>query len=112
MSIHIVHNNKIDMTNEEYQDYQDICKSYDRANFKGEDLFRGLFHTDNKGMIIKIGIPSGQQTSMEVFLFCCALYEQQKMRLWEGRINGALKRVEERLNDLEKKTGEEVVEKS
>jgi hypothetical protein len=100
--IRILHNKKVSMTEEEYNDYQGIAQSYDRANFKGEDLFKGLFHTDDAGMITKIGIPSGHQVSMEIFLFVCALYEHQKMRMWEERVMDLLERGEKRLASLSK----------
>lgn len=74
------------MTDREYEDYQTICNSYNRPNFLGEDLFKGLFNTDDDGMILYVGIPRGAQTSMEIFFFVCALYEHQKMRRWEDRI--------------------------
>jgi len=94
-SIKIIHNTKVSMTDREYEDYESISRSYDRANFKGEDLFKGLFNTDDNGNIIYIGIPSGVQTSMEIFFFVCALYEHQKMRQWEERINELLIRGEQ-----------------
>lgn len=94
------------MTPEEVKAYTDICRSYDRPNYKGDDLFIDLFETDNKGNITFIRSPS-KQTSMEVFLFICALYEHQGRRLMEAkeeeRLNDLSKRFETRLNELSDK---------
>lgn len=100
--IYIVHNKKLSMTPQEYESFDNICKSYDRPNFKGIDLFKGLFETDKDGNITLIKAPS-QQTSMEVFLFVCALYEQQGRRMLEAR-------EEERLNFLTQKFEEKLKE--
>ena len=94
-AIHIVHNKKLSMTAEEATAFENLCQSYDRPNFKGADLFQGLFETDKQGNITLIKAPT-QQVSMEIFLFVLALYEQQGRRLMETR-------VEETLSDLTKK---------
>jgi hypothetical protein len=67
--LRIIDNKRIDLTAAEFKLYQEICKSYDRPNFKGEDLFKGLFETDKKGRIIFLIPPSGSQFSMEVYMF-------------------------------------------
>lgn len=81
MSIRIIDNKKIDLTEDEFQFYQELCRSYDRPNAKGSDLFMGLFETDDKGIIVFIKPPSVRYTSMEVFCFVCALYQHQHIRL-------------------------------
>lgn len=103
VSIKIIHNKKLSMTQEEWDTYAKICRSYDRPNFKGEDLFIDLFDTDKNGNITIIKSPS-RQTSMEVFLFICALYQQQSVRLMEAReeqrLNALTVKFEEKLKDL------------
>ena len=93
--IRIIHNQKVSMTDQEFEGYKSIAQSYDRPSFKGEDLFRGLYHTDEEGMITYIGVPSGAQTSMEVFFFISALYQHQNARRWESRINEVVLRAEQ-----------------
>lgn len=91
------------MTAEEFKSYDNICRAYDRPNFKGEDLFIDLFETDKNGNITFIKSPS-RQTSMEVFLFVCALYQHQGRRLMEANEDARLKELtqkfEEKLNEL------------
>ena len=56
--MHIIDNKKVALTQNEWDMYQSICKSYDRQNFKGEDLFKDLFETDDNGIIIFLKPPS------------------------------------------------------
>ncbi len=101
--IHIVHNKKLSMTPQEMEAFTNICRAYDRPNFRGDDLFIDLFETDKNGHITFIKSPS-RQTSMEVFLFVCALYEHQGRRIMEAReeerLNALSKKFEERLKEL------------
>ncbi len=70
---------KIDLTDHEWQLYEEICKSYDRPNFKGADLFRGLFETDGDGIITFLR-PPVEYTSMEVYLFMMSVMQHQHLR--------------------------------
>lgn len=79
MSIRIIDNKKIDLTDIEYSSYQSICQSYNKKTFKGESLFIGLFETDNNGMIIKL-VPPTRETSMEVCIFLMFLFNAQQSR--------------------------------
>lgn len=90
---------KIDLTEDEWQMYNKICRSYDRPNFKGEDLFSDLFETDDDGIIIFLKPPSKMYTSMEVFLFLMSLMQHQHLRRMEKRVEDALERIENYLKD-------------
>ena len=74
--IRIIDNKKIDLTNDEWELYQKIAESYDRPNFQGKDLFKGLFETDENGMIIFLRPPT-TYTSMEVFMFLVSVMVHQ-----------------------------------
>lgn len=104
--IRIVDNKKLALTEKEWTVYNDICQSYNRPNFKGSDLFIGLFESDDEGQITFIKSPSNRRTSMEVFLYLVAIYEHQGMRRlkreMDARLNDIEKRFEEKLNRLEK----------
>ena len=67
--LRIIDNKRIDLTDSEFKLYQKICKSYDRPNFEGKDLFKDLFETDEKGRIIFLIPPTSKYTSMEVYMF-------------------------------------------
>lgn len=101
--IKIIHNKKLSMTDEEFKAYTNICRSYDRPNFKGDDLFQGLFETDKYGNITIINSPT-KQTSFEVFLFVVALYEQQGRRILEAvemqKLDELSKKFEQRMEEI------------
>jgi len=78
--IRIIDNKKLALTQSEWDMYQSICRSYDRANFKGEELFKDLFESDNDGIIIFLKPPSSRYTSIEVFLFISAIFLHQHVR--------------------------------
>lgn len=84
--IRIIDNKKVEMTNDEWNMYQDICKSYDRPNFSGKDLFKDLFEVDDRGILLMLRPPK-TYTSMEVFMFIMALMQNQHLRLMHQQVN-------------------------
>lgn len=95
MPIKIVDNKKIEMTEDEWDYYKGICRSYDRVNFKGEELFRELFETDDNGIIVFIR-PPAKATSMEVYLFICSMFEHQHIRLIHKQVDDLCKELKEK----------------
>lgn len=79
MPLRIIDNKRIDLTDSEYTLYQEICKSNDRPNFRGEDLFQNLFETSSDGLIIFLRSPTAQ-FSFEVVLFLLNVMTNQHMR--------------------------------
>jgi hypothetical protein len=80
-SIKIIDNKKLAMTSEEYKYYQDICKSYNQGAFHGEDLFKGLFESNDKGIITFLRPPTSSYSSMECYLYIVSIYNHQHMRI-------------------------------
>lgn len=101
MPIKIIDNKKIEMTEDEWTMYRDICRSYDRPNFKGEELFRELFETDNNGFIVFLRPPSTRHTSMEVFMFMMILFQHQHIRSVKDSADGLFKKIENKLIELD-----------
>lgn len=101
IAIRIVANQKLSMTEDEWRMYQDICRSYDRPNFKGEDLFKDLFVSDDIGRIVLIKPPSKSYTSMEVFLFIISLFQQQHTRVMYDEITKLANEVRNKLKELD-----------
>src|SRR5580698_488974 len=101
-SIKIIDNRKIDMTDDEWQMYVAICRSYDRPNFKGEELFRELFESDDKGRIVFLKPPSTRHTSMEVFMFMSIIFQHQHVRDMHNQFSSLCKKVQEKLDELDK----------
>lgn len=77
--LRIIDNKRIDLTDSEFQLYQEISKSYDRPNFEGKDLFKGLFETDKNGRIIFLRPPTSKFSSMEVYMFLINIMVHQHL---------------------------------
>jgi len=89
MTNRIINNKRIDLTEDEWRLYQEICRSYDKPNFKGSDLFSELFETNEKGIITFLKPPT-RYTSMEVFLFMMSVMQHQHLRVMYNRIDEAV----------------------
>jgi hypothetical protein len=87
MVFRIIDNKKVEMTNDEWIMYENICRSYDDVNFKGSELFTGLFEVDDNGIIVFLRPPSTRKTSFEVFLFLMALMQNQHLRLMHKQVD-------------------------
>lgn len=96
MTIQVVDNKKLDMTNDEMVMYHNIVQSYTTISNKGEDMFMDLFESNEDGIITFLKPPSKRHTSLEVFLFLMALMQHQHLRLMHQQ-------VEEIVNELKKK---------
>jgi|SRR5579864_8330374 len=90
MAIRIIDNKKVDMSNDEWDMYQKIVKSYTDLTGKGEDLFIDLFESDNAGTIVFLKPPSKRRTSLEVFLFLMSLMQHQHLRLMHAQVEEAI----------------------
>ncbi len=102
MTYRVINNKRIDLTEDEWRLYQEICRSYDKPNFKGSDLFAELFETDAKGIITYLKPPT-RFTSMEVFLFMMSVMQHQHLRVMYSRVDEAiadLKQVTEKANGI------------
>ncbi len=96
MTIKIVDNKKVEMTDDEWSMYQKIVKSYTSLTNKGEDLFIDLFETNDDGIIIFLKPPSKRQTSLEVFLFLMSLMQHQHLRLMHKQVDDAVAEMKKR----------------
>lgn len=98
--IRIIDNRKINMTDDEWNMYSGICRSYDRPSFKGEELFRDLFETDDNGIIVFLKPPSNRHTSMEVFMFMSIVMQHQHIRLMQKKVDDLCEEVREKVKKL------------
>lgn len=87
MSVKVVDNKKVDMTDDEWNLYQKIVRSYTTATNKGEDLFIDLFESDEEGIIVFLKPPSRRQSTLEVFLFLMALMQHQHLRQMHAQVD-------------------------
>lgn len=99
----IIDSKKIDLTDSEWEMYQDILKSYSLQIKNPEDLFKDLFETDNNGHIIFLRPPSTRQTSLQVFLFLMAIFEHQNARVLHKKVNVMCNKMDEKLKILDER---------
>lgn len=98
--IRIIDNKKIELTNDEFDQYDKICKGYDRQNFKGSDLFKGLFDVDAEGIIINLNPPSKYYTSFEVFLWLMKVMQHQHLRIMRDQQQAMVDETKKIVNQL------------
>lgn len=101
--IRIIDNQKIDLTDDEWNMYQKIVKSYTTANNNGEDLFIDLFKTDDNGIILFLIPPSKRHTSLEVFLFLMSIFQHQHMRQIYKQFDDLSLQIKEKMASIDKK---------
>lgn len=99
--IHIVDNKKLSLTQEEWDMFQSICRSYDRPNFQGEELFKNMFESDEDGVIVFIKPPTSRYTSMEVFLFVSSIFLHQHTRRVYSQLQQLMGEVRAKLKEID-----------
>lgn len=104
MTFRVIDNKKVDMTDDEYNEYIKICRAYDKPFCKGEELFRGLFETNDDGMIIYIKSLGNRQFTFEVIFFIMNLMQNQWLRAMAVKVNNKLAEIEQRMAAIEKKS--------
>jgi len=93
--LRIIDNKRIDLTDGEFQVYQAICASYPQ----GADLFRGLFETDNEGIIVFIHAPT-KLFSMQVLEFLRNIMIHQHLRKMHSEVEKGLTELREKINEV------------
>ena len=101
MQKRIISNQMVLMTDEEWQYYQEICRSYDKPpSVRGSDLFTDLFVSDDEGYITFIRPPSVRQTSLECFLFICSIFQHQQARVIRSQVDAACAEIKSKADKI------------
>ncbi len=103
MTMRIVDNKKIDMTDSEWEMYKSICESYNTISNRGEDYFIDLFETNDDGIIVFLRPPSKRQTSLEIFLFLVSLMNHQHIRLMHNEVYSIAAQMQEKIKEIDTK---------
>jgi hypothetical protein len=82
----IIDHKKVLITHQEHDYYKKLCREYDRANFKGEELFSDHFETNEHGIIIFVKPPSKKYSSLEIYTFLLSLMQNQHLRLMHDQV--------------------------
>lgn len=101
MTIRIVDNQKLEMSDEEWALYQKIVASYTTQYQNGQDLFIDLFESNDNGIIILLKSPSKRHTSFEVFLFLIALMNHQHLRVMYAMVEDACAQMKNKMIEIE-----------
>jgi len=103
MTLRVIDNKRVDMTQDEYDMYQKIVKSYTTSTNKGEDYFMDLFETDGSGVIIFLKPPSKRQTTLEIFLFLMSLMCHQHLRLMQNQVDDICTQMKDKMREIDEK---------
>ena len=98
--VRIIDNKKVLMTSDEYTLYTNLCREYDRPNFKGETLFQGHFESDDNGFIVFVKPPSQKYSSMEIVYFLQSIMMQQHIRNMYRQCQVFIDESKKNFNDL------------
>lgn len=104
--LRIIDNKRVELTDSEWKIYHKICKSYDRRNFSGKDLFKGLFETDENGIIICLIPPISKYSSMEVFMFLASVMIHQHLGLAVRQTDSLAEEMRVKMSQLDKRMAE------
>lgn len=97
--IRIIDNRKVELTDDEWTLYQSICRSYDRGtSFKGENLFVGLFESNDNGQVVFLKPPSDRYTSVEAITYIQNIMIQQTLRQTNKRVDAFLADISARVD--------------
>lgn len=100
MTMRIIDNKKIDLTNDEWTMYENIVRSYTTATNKGEDLFIDLFETNSDGVITFLKPPSKFRTSFEVFLFLMSIMQHQHLRQMYKKVDDVCAQMKQKMESI------------
>ena len=106
----IINHKRVEMTNEEFEMYQAICKSYDRPNFKGEELFIDLFETNSDGIITFVRPADKRQFSMEVYCFMLSVMVNQHLRVSHETVQALVSETKVNVENIAKYSNDKIAE--
>jgi hypothetical protein len=101
MTLRIIDNKKIDLTETEFKMYQEIAESYNTPRLKGTDLFKDLFEVDKDGIIIFLRPPNKTHCSLEVYLFLASVMQHQHLRISATQVDSMVAELKEAKKQFE-----------
>lgn len=99
--IRVIDNQKLDLTNTEWQMYDEICKHLTTPRLNGEYLFKGLFESDEHGVIVFLKAPQ-TMFNLECFMFLQAMMVHQHLRISTAQHDRLAKQHQEKIAELDK----------
>lgn len=99
--IRIIDNKKVDITDDEFKIYNNLCKSYEVHG--GSVLFEDLFESDDNGIILFIKPPSKNFISYEITFFIISIFQHQHTRIMYNTIKELSNKVDQKMMLLDEK---------
>ncbi len=81
--LHIIDFKQVDMTNEEFEYYNQLVTSFTNGTYSGKDMFHDMFNVDSEGCITVIRPPLGKEVAWAAILFLQNLMINQRLRRME-----------------------------
>lgn len=97
----VVDNKYLEMTQDEFNEFEKICRAADRPNFNGEEIFRDRFVTDDNGKIIYLKALSNKQISFEAVFFLMNLMQNQHLRAMYNEVDYLAKKINEKVKQVD-----------
>lgn len=86
----------VDMTNTEFEYYEELAKVF------GENVFKNSFASDDGGRIIAVTPSTTEPTSMAIIFFLLNLMMNQRLRAIDSKLT-KINALENRISELEKR---------
>lgn len=103
MSLQVIDNKFVDMTDAEYAEYEKICEANERPNCRGEEVFRDRFVVDDNGRIVYLRALGNRQISYEALFFLMNLMQNQHLRAMYQQVQEVVNKANEKINVLNEK---------
>ena len=96
----IIDNKSILLTDSEYSYYQEICRSLDTQNLKGEENFKSLFEVDKEGYLIFLRAPPNRFVCIEAYMFLLTTMIHQHLSSAVHEVYELKKEMRQELNEI------------
>ena len=89
--IYVIDYKKVDMTEEEYNYYNDLIREFTYGNTSGKEQFRDMFDVDDDGCISLIRPPLKKEVGWAILVFLQNLMINQRLRRMEQWLKDNIK---------------------
>ena len=83
MTIRIVDFKRLDMTDQEFEYYNQLVEAFSDDSYSGKQQFHDMFDVDNDGCITMIRPPIGKEVGWAILVFLQNLMINQRLRRLE-----------------------------
>jgi hypothetical protein len=88
--IRVIDHKGVDMTNEEFDYYNELVSEFTHGNYQGKNQFHNIFDVDGDGCISLIRPPLKKEVGWAVIVFLQNLMINQRIRRMERKLEEVL----------------------